>query len=59
MNKSETIKKVAGLSGVNEADSCKVMDALELVFQEELSQSRGWRYTLNKMSQLFAYLKKD
>lgn len=47
MNKLETVKKIAGLSGVNEVDSCKVLDALEVVFQAELSRSGGWRYTLN------------
>lgn len=41
MNKSEVVKKVAGLSGVGEADSRKVLDALEVVFQEELSRSGG------------------
>ena len=59
MNKSEIIEKVAALSGVNEADSCKVLDALEAVFQEELSSSGGWRFTLDKIYRLLAYLKKD
>lgn len=58
MNKSETIKKITGLSGVNEVDSRKVLDALEVVFQAELSRSGGWRYTLNKIYCLLSYLKK-
>lgn len=59
MNKSEVVKKVAGLSGVGEADCRKVLDALEVVFQEELSRSGGWRFTLDKIYRLLAYLKKD
>lgn len=58
MNKSETIKKITGLSGANEVDSRKVLDALEVVFQAELSRSGGWRYTLNKIYCLLSYLKK-
>lgn len=58
MNKLETVKKIAGLSGVNEIDSCKVLDALEIVFKSELSRSGGWRYTLNKIYCLLSYLKK-
>lgn len=58
MNKSGIIEKVAGLSGVNEADCRKVLDALEAVFQNELSQSGGCRYMMNKIYCLLAYFRK-
>lgn len=58
MNKLEIIEKITELSGVNKNDSRKVLDTLELLLQEELSQSQGWKCAFDKVYQFLSYLRK-
>lgn len=58
MNKKEVVTKVSQLSGIEYSDSCKVIEALELVLGEELETSNGKRNAFGKIYKLMEFLKK-
>ena len=57
MNKKETLEKVSELSQVTIADCKKVLDALEVVMQEELANRKGIRYIFDMLYKLMGVFK--
>ncbi|MEJ5091256.1 hypothetical protein D3C87_1414160 [compost metagenome] len=57
MNKKETIEKVSELSQVTITDCKKVLDALEIVMQEELANKKGIRNIFNMMYKVMGVFK--
>lgn len=57
MNKTEIALKVSQRSGVGPEDCKKVLDALEAVLDEELSNSKGLGGALDKVYQLMSFFK--
>lgn len=58
MNKKETLEKVSELSQVTIADCKKVLDALEVVMQEELANRKGIRKIFDMLYKLMGVFKK-
>ncbi|HCU46080.1 MAG TPA: hypothetical protein DF610_15610 [Sphingobacterium sp.] len=57
MNKKETLEKVSELSQVTIADCKKVLDALEVVMQEELANRKGIRNIFDMLYKLIGVFK--
>ncbi|CDT25778.1 MULTISPECIES: HU family DNA-binding protein [Sphingobacterium] len=57
MNKKETLEKVSELSQVTIADCKKVLDALEVVMQEELANRKGIRNIFDMLYKLMGVFK--
>lgn len=57
MNKKETIEKVSELSQVNIADCEKVLNALKIVMQEELTNKKGIRNMFNMLYKIMGEFK--
>jgi len=55
MKKSETIEKIAQLSGVELTDCDKVLKALEQVLNEELKSSSGLKNAFGKIYRLLSF----
>ncbi|USG64800.1 HU family DNA-binding protein [Brevibacillus ruminantium] len=59
MNKTEVVFKVSERSGVNEEDCRKVLDALEEVLSDELSNSQDVRSVFDKVYSLLHFFQKN
>lgn len=57
MNKKETLEKVSELSQVTIADCKKVLDALEVVMQEELANRKSIRNIFDMLYKLMGVFK--
>jgi len=58
MNKTEIIRKVAGRSGINEAECIKVLDVFEEVISDELSYSGSIGNAFDRVYKIMVFLKK-
>ena len=57
MNKKETIMKVSEVSGVDLTNCKKVLDAFEMIFSNELSQSGGAMSAFDKIYKVMSFIK--
>ncbi len=56
MNKAEMINSVSVVSGVDSADCEKVLKALEKVFSDEISNSKGSKYAFDMIYKIMVLI---
>lgn len=57
MNKTELIREVSRISGIESSDCIKVMDALEQALSQELESSQSVRNAFDKIHGLMSILR--
>jgi len=57
MNKAEVIREVSALSGIEPETCVRVLDAMENVFSNELSHTKGKSGAFEKIYNLLGYLR--